>query len=46
MEQNKLPHDHGHSAQEVLACCPSGTDFQMIAQLLRQLDDSSRVKLF
>ena len=46
MEQSKLPHDHGHSAQEVLACCPSGTDFQMIAQLLRQLDDSSRVKLF
>ena len=46
MEQSKLPHDHGQSAGEVMEHCPSATDFQEVSQLLRQLDDSTRVKLF
>ncbi|MEI3102310.1 MAG: hypothetical protein V8T45_11470 [Oscillospiraceae bacterium] len=46
MEQSKLPHDHGQSAGEVMEHCPSAADFQEVSQLLRQLDDSTRVKLF
>lgn len=46
MEQSKLPHDHGRSAREVMEHCPSATDFQLVSQLLRQLDDGTRVKLF
>lgn len=46
MELNKLPHDHGQSAEQVMAQCPSADDFQKISDLLRQLGDSTRVRLF
>ena len=46
MEHDKLPHDHGQSADEVMEKCPSVDDFQKVSELLRQLGDSSRVKLF
>ena len=46
MEHDKLPHDHGQSADEVMENCPAVEDFQKISELLRQLGDSSRVKLF
>lgn len=46
MENSKLPHDHGRSAGEVMEHCPSAGDFQNISDLLRQLGDSTRVKLF
>ena len=46
MEHDKLPHDHGQSADEVMEKCPSSDDFQKVSELLRQLGDSSRVKLF
>jgi len=46
MEFNKLPHDHGQSAEQVMAQCPSTEDFQTISDLLRQLGDSTRVRLF
>ena len=46
MDHDKLPHDHGQSADEVMEKCPSSDDFQKVSELLRQLGDSSRVKLF
>ena len=46
MEHEKLPHDHGRSADEVMENCPSTADFQTVSDLLRLLGDSSRVKLF
>ena len=46
MEHEKLPHDHGRSADEVMENCPSTADFQTVSALLRLLGDSSRVKLF
>jgi DNA-binding transcriptional ArsR family regulator len=46
MEHDKLPHDHGQSPEEVMEKCPSAEDFQTMAELLRQLSDGSRVKLF
>ena len=46
MEHDKLPHDHGQSADEVMEKCPSSDDFQKVSELLRQLADGSRVKLF
>ena len=46
MEKMMLPHDHGQSAGEVLGLCPPAADFQKLSQLLRQLDDGTRLKLF
>jgi DNA-binding transcriptional ArsR family regulator len=46
MEHDKLPHDHGQSPEEVMEKCPSAEDFQTMAELLRQLSDGTRVKLF
>ena len=46
MEHDKLPHDHGQSADKVMENCPAAGDFQQVSELLRQLGDSSRVKLF
>lgn len=46
MEHSSLPHDHGRSAGEVMARCPGAEEFQLVSQQLRQLDDSTRVKLF
>lgn len=46
MEHDRLPHDHGQSADAVMENCPAACDFQQVSDLLRQLGDSSRVKLF
>jgi DNA-binding transcriptional ArsR family regulator len=46
MEHDKLPHDHGQSPEEVMEKCPSAEDFQTMAEMLRQLSDGTRVKLF
>ena len=46
MEQSKLPHNHGQFAGEALEHCPPAADFQKLSQLLRQLDDGTRLKLF
>ena len=37
MDHDKLPHDHGQSADEVMEKCPSSDDFQKVSELLRQL---------
>ena len=37
MDHDKLPHDHGQSADEVMEKCPSSDDFQKVSDLLRQL---------
>lgn len=46
MDLEKLPHDHGRPSALVIKDCPQLEDFQIISDLLRQLGDASRVKLF
>lgn len=46
MTPTSLPHDHGQTLEPMLAAMPSAEDFQMIAQLLKQLGDSSRIRIF
>lgn len=41
-----LPHNHGQLIEQVMAQIPAGPEFQKTADLLRQLSDSSRLKLF
>ncbi len=46
MVQNRLPHDHGETAQQVLDHLPPMENFQLLAEQFRQLSDGSRLKLF
>lgn len=41
-----LPHNHGQSIEQVMAQLPDGSEFQKTADLLHQLGDYSRLKLF
>ena len=41
-----LPHDHGQPPESTLAAMPNTESFQMIAELLKQLGDSSRIRIF
>ena len=48
MKEKKLPHDHGENEhktnlQEQLS---SVTDFQMIAEVFKQLGDTTRIRIF
>lgn len=46
MAKLELPHDHGQSAQRIVEHSPSAEEFQTVSELLRQLGDGSRVRLF
>ena len=46
MTPTALPHDHGQPLEPTLAAMPSTESFQMIAELLKQLGDSSRIRIF
>lgn len=46
MTSTPLPHDHGQPLEPTLAAMPSTESFQMIAELLKQLGDSSRIRIF
>ena len=46
MTPTSLPHDHGQPLEPTLAAMPSTESFQMIAELLKQLGDSSRIRIF
>lgn len=46
MTSTSLPHDHGQPPESTLAAMPSTESFQMIAELLKQLGDSSRIRIF
>lgn len=41
-----LPHNHGQLIEQVMSQIPAGTEFQKTANLLRQLGDYSRLRLF
>ena len=46
MTSTPLPHDHGHPPEPTLAAMPDTESFQTIAELLKQLGDSSRIRIF
>ena len=46
MTSTPLPHDHGQPPEPTLAAMPDTESFQTIAELLKQLDDSSRIRIF
>lgn len=46
MTQAQLPHDHGEKSEHILAQCPGTEVFQPVAELLRQLGDGNRLRLF
>lgn len=41
-----LPHNHGQVIEQVMAQIPAGAEFQKTADLLHQLGDCSRLRLF
>lgn len=46
MSQFCLPHDHGQPMENVLHCMPAAEEFTTVAEVFRQLGDSSRVRIF
>ena len=46
MSHIHLPHDHGQPLENTLKQMPAQEDFQTVADLFRQLGDSSRVRIF
>ena len=46
MTSPPLPHDHGQPPEPTLAAMPDTESFQTIAELLKQLGDSSRIRIF
>lgn len=46
MTSTPLPHDHGQPLEPTLAAMPDTESFQTIAELLKQLGDSSRIRIF
>ena len=46
MTSTPLPHDHGQPPEPTLAAMPDTESFQTIADLLKQLGDSSRIRIF
>lgn len=41
-----LPHDHGQHTQKVVSQLPDIQDFELSAELFRQLSDTTRLRLF
>lgn len=46
MTSTPLPHDHGQPPEPTLAAMSDTESFQTIAELLKQLGDSSRIRIF
>ena len=46
MAKIELPHDHGEQLFGLLENCPTPEEFLELSLLLRQLGDSSRLRLF
>lgn len=42
----KLPHDHDHDSHAVMESMPVKEDFDTVADLLKQLGDPSRLRIF
>ena len=46
MTDIRLPHDHGQHTEQKLADMPGIDDFQIVADIFKQMGDSSRVRIF
>lgn len=46
MEKIKLPHSHGQDIESKLDRMPPAENFQAIADIFKQLGDSSRIRIF
>lgn len=46
MEHYTLPHQHGQAMEELIAHIPSSSDFQIIADIFKQLSDPTRIRIF
>ena len=46
MNEKKLPHDHGQSMERELDHMPSVEEFQIAADIFKQLGDGSRIRIF
>ena len=42
----KLPHNHGQHIDEVLSRLPHTDDFQLLAEIFKQLGDGNRIRIF
>ena len=41
-----LPHDHGTSVEKLLHHAPAAEEFQLLADIFRQLSDGTRLRIF
>lgn len=41
-----LPHNHGQAIEELLPCMPPDSDFLIVSDIFKMLDDSSRLHIF
>ena len=46
MSHPALPHDHGQQIEHALSQMPQTQDFRVVSDIFKQLDDSSRVRIF
>ena len=46
MSNTPLPHDHGQAVERILERVPSSAQFQLVADIFKQLGDGSRIRIF
>lgn len=46
MEQHSLPHDHGQPVEREAEHMPQTEEFQLVADIFKQLCDGSRIRIF
>ena len=46
MNDIQLPHSHGHDEERVFANMPEVEDFQILAEIFKQLGDGNRIRIF
>ena len=46
MSNNNLPHNHGQLPDHLLAHMPSVDNFQIVADIFKQLGDGNRIRIF
>lgn len=46
MTEKQLPHQHGHHGENMTRQLDRIADFQIVAEVFKQLSDSSRVRIF
>ena len=46
MKHYTLPHQHGQSMSQLVEHIPDSEDFQIIANIFKQLSDPTRIRIF